>query len=192
MRELIYYVASTIDGFIARADGSLGDFPWDPEFGAALQSLFPETFPAHLRGGRMWRDENRLFDTVIMGRATYEVGLRAGVISPYPTLRQIVFSSSLADPGHPEVTVVRTDAMDGIADLKRSSGRPIWLCGGSRLAGSAHRAGLIDRILLKLNPVLFGCGKPLFEGVDRPVRLTLTSERPFASGHVLLDYRVDR
>ena len=47
MRRVTYYVAASVDGFIAHPDGSFGGFPWDDEFGAALLELFPETFPAH-------------------------------------------------------------------------------------------------------------------------------------------------
>ena len=42
MRDLVYYIATTLDGFIAREDGSFADFPWDDEFGADLLSAFPE------------------------------------------------------------------------------------------------------------------------------------------------------
>ncbi len=55
MRELVYYVASSIDGFIAHEDGTFDGFPWDDAFIADLVETFPETFPVHLRevlGGR--------------------------------------------------------------------------------------------------------------------------------------------
>ena len=82
MRDLVYYIATSLDGFIAREDGSLGDFPWDPDFGAHILATFPETFPAHLRPGEVHRSGNKRFDAVLMGRKTYEVGLREGITSP--------------------------------------------------------------------------------------------------------------
>jgi dihydrofolate reductase len=86
MRKLIYFVASTLDGFIARGDGSFADFPWSEDYLAALLEAFPETFPARFRPGAPTRTGNRLFDAVLMGRKTYEVGLAEGIASPYPTL----------------------------------------------------------------------------------------------------------
>jgi len=46
MRQVFYYVASTLDGFIAHEDGSHDGFPWDDEYGSDLLTSFPETFPA--------------------------------------------------------------------------------------------------------------------------------------------------
>ena len=76
MRELIYYVATSLDGFIARKDGSFDDFDWDEVVSDFLSDL-----------------EN--FGTVLMGRKTYEVGLREGKTSPYPNMRQILFSRTM-------------------------------------------------------------------------------------------------
>src|SRR5690606_32914308 len=97
MRELIYYVASTLDGFIAHEDGSFEGFPWDDAYGADLFASFPETIPAHLREGQSTRAGNKYFDAVLMGRKTYEVGLQEGITSPYPTLEQYVFSRTMKE-----------------------------------------------------------------------------------------------
>ena len=78
MRSVTYYVAASLDGFIAHPAGSFAGFPWDDEFGAALLEQFPETFPAHLKTEAMAAADNRVFDTVLMGRKTYEVGSKAG------------------------------------------------------------------------------------------------------------------
>src|SRR5688500_11147251 len=83
MRELKYYVACSADGFIARSNGSLVFFPSDGEHLADLMKSFPETFPTHLRETLNVRAGNRCFDTVLMGRKTYQLGLDIGVTSPY-------------------------------------------------------------------------------------------------------------
>jgi dihydrofolate reductase len=77
-RKLVYYVACTVDGFIAREDGS---FDWALFHGEHFPDLierFPETFPVHLRQALGVAQSARRFDTVLMGRKTYEVGLRGG------------------------------------------------------------------------------------------------------------------
>lgn len=186
MRDVVYYVATTLDGFIARADGSFDDFPWDEEFGSYLLDQFPETFPAHMRAdGR----ENRRFDTVLMGRATYEVGQRAGFTSPYPTLDQYLFSRTLERTPDESVTL-DADALGRVRELKRRRGRSIWLCGGSALAGDLYAAELIDEVIVKVNPIVFGEGKPLFGQTLDTSRLELRAVKRFNSGHLILTYRV--
>lgn len=186
-RDLVYYVAVTLDGFIARSDGSFDEFPWDDAYGTYLLEHFPETFPAHVR-----QDDrpNRRFDTVLMGRATYEVGLHQGISSPYPTLAQVVFSRTLEHSPDEAVTLVSTDAIEHVRSLKAQSGQSIWLCGGSVLAGDLFAVGLIDELILKVNPVVFGEGKPLFGRQVAGSRLVLRDLTRFESGHLIASYRV--
>ena len=91
MRTLTYYIATSLDGFVSRTDGSLDDFGFDGEHVADLLAEFPETIPTHLRSDLPLTDECRHFDTVLMGRTTYEVGLSLGFGSPYEHLKQYVF-----------------------------------------------------------------------------------------------------
>jgi hypothetical protein len=88
IRKLRYLVACTIDEFIAAEDGSLYDFVKDRAYFAGLFESFPETCPDHLREVLGVRGQNRHFDTVLMGRNTNELGLKLGLSSPYPTLKQ--------------------------------------------------------------------------------------------------------
>jgi dihydrofolate reductase len=192
MRELVYYVAVTLDGFIAHPDGSFDKFPWDADYGADLAAAFPETLPAHLRTPEHQRLENRWFDAVLMGRATYEVGLNEGFSNPYPTLRQYVFSRSYRESPDPHVTLVSGDAAEAVRALKQEDGKAIWLCGGSELATTMLTADLIDRLILKLNPVVFGSGIPLFAPVVTQVLTELTAHKSYPSGHMVLHYRVKR
>ena len=135
MQELIYYVASTLDGFIAHEDGSYDGFLWDEAYGAALSAAFPETIPAHCRDWEHTASDNNWFDTLLMGKA-------------------------------------------------------LWLGGGGALAGTLLAAGLIDKLIVKLNPVFFGGGIPMFAGEVKRADLELTEQRPFDNGVVLLHYRL--
>jgi dihydrofolate reductase len=188
MRPVVYFVATTLDGFIAREDGAFDAFPWDDEYGAELFASFPETIPVHIRGGGHERKDNRWFDTVLMGRETYEVGLREGISSPYPTLDQYVISSTMSESPHDAVTLVRERATDVVNALRSESGKGIWLCGGAALATSLLSAGLIDELILKMNPVVFGRGIPLFRQPVAPVRWRLSQSKTFSSGHARLHY----
>jgi dihydrofolate reductase len=189
VRELVYYVAATLDGFIAREDGSFDDFPWDDDFVASLRELYPETFPAPMRPTAT-RAENRRFDTVLMGRHTYEVGLRQGLTNPYPTLDQFVFSHTMRESPDPAVTLISDDGLPRVAEMKEQSGLAIWICGGSSLATALFSAGLIDSLVVKLNPIVFGAGIPLFGQPLPKGALLLDSSRAYGGGHVLLEYSV--
>lgn len=192
MRELVYYIATTLDGFIAHEDGSFDGFPWDDEYVSDLFASFPETIPAHLRGAKGSPDDNKWFDAVLMGRKTYEIGLREGITNPYPTLDQYVFSRTLQKSHNNQVNLIKGNAVDTVKALKQESGKAIWLCGGADLASTFLKSNLIDRLIVKLNPVVFGSGIPLFlEGIEQTT-LKLTDSKVYNSGHILLYYQVKR
>lgn len=192
MRNLIYYIATTLDGFIAHEDGSVDGFSFDESYLADLLATFPETFPSHFPGHPDPRPANRWFDTVLMGRATYEVGVKEGITNPYTTLQQYVFSRSMPASPDPNIILVSGDAVETVKALKQETGKAIWLCGGAALATSLLNADLIDGLIVKVNPVIFGSGIPLFEESKRPVALELVDHKIYASGHAVLHYRVKR
>jgi dihydrofolate reductase len=189
MRELVYLVATTVDGFIAADSGTDPDFfvfegPQVPD----LLAEFPEMIPAHGRDvlGMPRDTPNARFDTVLMGRETYGIGLKVGITSPYPHLRQLVVSSLGSRPD-PAVEVISGDVVERVRALKAEDGADIWLCGGGALA--ACLAEDIDEFILKVSPVVLGDGVPLFRGVVGPRRLTMTDHRVYSNGFMLLRYR---
>ena len=190
MKDLIYCVASTLDGYIAHEDGSYEGFLWDEAYAAAISEAFPETIPLHCRDWKHTAAENKWFDTVLMGRKTYEAGLTLGVTNPYPTLKQYVFSQTLTESPDDAVTLVSDEPADFVRNLKKGEGKAIWLCGGGALAGSLLAAGLIDKLIVKLNPVFLGGGIPMFAGEVKREDLELTEQRQFGNGVVLLHYRL--
>lgn len=190
MRELIYYIATSLDGYIAHEDGSFDGFAWDDVFVADIFENFPETIPDHLHTTETKPFENKWFDVVLMGRATYTVGLDQGITNPYPGMRQYVFSRTMTASPDPMVTLVSENAVATVTALKQESGKAIWLCGGAKLAADLYTASLIDRLIIKLNPVLFGSGIPLFAGNVDQTALKLTDSKVYPSGHVMLFYNV--
>lgn len=192
MRELIYYIATTLDGFIAHEDGSFDGFTWDDDFVADLLASFPETIPVHLKGDHGLDTDNHWFDTVLMGRKTYEAGLREGITNPYPTLDQYVFSRTLRESPDEHVTLISENAVETVKALKNKSGKAIWLCGGADLATTCLEANLIDTLIVKLNPVVFGSGISLFSGGINQTALALTESKVYKSGHLLLHYQLNR
>ncbi len=186
MRELIYYVAVTLDGRIAGPDGQFDFFPMNEAYARELNANYADALPTAAQRALGVEAPRSQWDTVIMGRATYEVALREGIKSPYAHLEQHVVSSTLRPEDYPEVTVVGGDPLGHVRALKARPGGNIWLCGGGKLA--AQLAPAIDRLVLKLNPVVAGDGIPLFEGAFRPSAWKLTAQRTFDLGVVLLTY----
>ncbi|QSB05105.1 dihydrofolate reductase family protein [Natronoglycomyces albus] len=177
MRQLVYYIAATVDGYIAGPNGQFDFFSHIADPQAGLKYLDSDTCPTHVRQA-LNRDEvpNERFDTVLMGRHTYEVGYREGISSPYAHLRQFVFSSTLGEVD-PAVTVVDRDPVETVRRLKSEDGLDIWLCGGGNLAGEL--LGEIDRLEIKRDSIVAGSGIPMFAGgfAPTPFRRTGTHQR---------------
>jgi dihydrofolate reductase len=188
MRELTYYVACSVDGFIAHTDGSQDGFSQDGEYFADLFSVFPETVPSHLREVMGIHSENKWFDTVLMGRKTYEIGLKEGVTSPYSHMQQYLFSRNIQSSPDQSIQLVSEKAIELVEHLKNLTGKGIWLCGGANLAATLFENGLIDQLILKINPFLMGSGIPLFSGVIQQAALDLTCSKIYKNGVVMLYY----
>ncbi|WEO97600.1 dihydrofolate reductase family protein [Streptomyces sp. FXJ1.172] len=186
MRRLTYYIGCSLDGFIAGPDGETDSSGFDGDLKDAILSEYPETIPTHAREALgLTGVPNKVFDTILMGRATYEPALRIGVTSPYAHLRQYVFSSTLS-PTDPEVEVVSGDPVEFVRGLKRQPGAGIWLCGGAGLAGQL--LGEIDELVVKRYPVVHGSGIPLFRAPFAPADWQLCDSRVFLTGTTLTSY----
>jgi len=187
MRKLVYYIGSTIDGYIAGPAAETDFFPLREDLLGFLASEYPETLPTHFRVQRgIDALHNKRFDTVVMGRGTYQPGLDVGITSPYQHLRQYVVSRSLQGPDYADVTLVAGDPVGLVRRLKQESGLDVWLCGGGQLAGQLLPE--IDELVLKQYPVVAGAGIPLFTGEFRPRGFDLTDSTRFANGTLVLRY----
>jgi dihydrofolate reductase len=170
MRELKYYVACSVDGFIARPDGSveeLGGRDTDFDFVATLQA----------------------FDVVLMGRKTYELSLRLGH-STDPNKKNYVFSRTMKESPDKNVEIISEGAVELVRELKQGTGKDIWLCGGGELATTLLEEKLVDEIILKVNPVLFGAGIPLLSRQVVQTELDLIESKVYRNSYMVLRYRV--
>src|SRR5690606_15867072 len=134
MRKLTYYVAATIDGFIATEDGSVDFFPVGGDHSQAITAQYPETLPTKVRESLGIAKRNSSFDTVLMGRKTHDFGVRTGTSSPYEHLRQYVVSTTLTESPGVGVELISEDPLGRVRELKKEQGLGIWLCGGGELA----------------------------------------------------------
>jgi dihydrofolate reductase len=101
------------------------------------------------------------FDTLVMGRKTYEPLIAQGGHGAQPGVDVVVFSRTLPAATHPGVRIVNDDPRQFVAELKKKPGRDIWLFGGGELFRTLLSAGLVDSVEVAVMPVLIGEGIPL-------------------------------
>ncbi|MCO1659419.1 dihydrofolate reductase family protein [Pseudonocardia humida] len=184
MRELTYFVAVSLDGFIAAPDDTFDAFPVQGDHIDWIFREWVDTLPTPGLEMVGLKADNSRFDTVLMGWKTYAAG---GVPNPYQHLRQYVFSRREREVPD-DIHLTDRDPVEVVRELKAEpDGSGIWLCGGGQLAGTLVEE--IDRFVFKVNPLLLGAGIPLF--ADRaydPRALTRVASLPFESGVVVNEY----
>lgn len=190
MRKLVYFVAVSVDGCIAGPAGQIDFFSGEGDHLAAQVSELPETIPRHFREALGVSSGPMRFDTVVMGRATYEPALSAGITDPYAPLQTVVFSRRLASKQEGGLRITAEDPVGFVRTLKERDGRDIWLCGGGELAQTLLPE--LDELVVKVNPVLAGAGIRLSAGGFDPRELSLRESRVFDSGVIWLTYEVAR
>jgi dihydrofolate reductase len=185
MRELVSYMFTSLDGFIADADGGLEWPPIDEQ----LMRFANDYFSAA--------------DGIVFGRKNYEMfvsywdGLDPAVDSVADTdvefaqifrkMTRIVVSRTLREVGE-NATLINDDVAGRISALKEEPGRSLLLICGPELRSTLTRLGLIDRYKVLVSPVVLGKGVPQFEDAQELMQLRLTGTRVFDGGVVMLDY----
>ena len=172
-RRIIYYVAASADGFIARRDGAVD---WLDR---------PRTAGDYGMG-----EFYRSVDTVLLGRKTWEIGVTLGA-SYFKGKKNYVFSRKRRR-FVPQVELVKEPVAKFARRLRSEKGKDIWLVGGGSLFASFLDAGQVDAIRVHVIPTLIGEGIPLVAPARRNVSLRLVSSRQFSDGVVNLEYEVDR
>jgi len=187
VQTLTYFIALSIDGFIAGPHDEVDFFEGSDDYMGWMAAEYADALPSHVRE-QLGIDETELtrFDTVVMGRRTYEPALTAGILSPYAHLRQVVISTTLQS-SHPQIKVVREFPLEAVRELKnRDSALGIYLAGGGRLAGELLPE--IDRLVVKRYPVVAGAGIPAFGAHFAPTSFGLESVQSFEGGNIVETY----
>jgi dihydrofolate reductase len=170
MRRIRYQVACSLDGYIASTKGGTDWIVDEPVI----------DFVA------LWEQ----FDTLLMGRLTYETARKFGTEFGDKTVW--VFSRTLRQEDHPGVTIVSDDVEKRVKELRSLPGKDIWLWGGGELFRSLLEIGCVDTVEPAIIPVLLGGGVPLLPTTAVQSKLTLTGHRVYPSGIVWLEYTIQR
>src|ERR1044071_3472065 len=172
MPEVIYYVASSLDGYIATADGSVD---WLSGFHTAGEDHGAGKLEASV-------------DVLLLGSHTYEFALKLGQW-PSPDKPSWVFTKRALRVLHPNITLTSQSPAEVMRHLDARAFRRVWLMGGGRLAASFHTEGIISRYIVSVFPVLLGSGIPFLAPHScSEEALRLVAAKPFKSGIVQLTY----
>ncbi len=179
------FIATSLDGFIARRDGSLD---WLP--GADGQPVITE---GDYDGDYGYASFMASVDALLMGRATYDAVLGLGQW-PYGETPVVVLTTrDLPLPDDP--TAVVSAISGGAHDVARrlvEQGHPRVYIDGGRTIQQFLAAGLIRRLVISRLPMLLGEGIPLFGALSADVRLRHEATESFPTGLVQSSYRIDR
>jgi dihydrofolate reductase len=159
--EIVYYVAASLDGFIATPEGGID---WLGPFEGTSEDYGYGEFYASI-------------EAVLLGRATYEQSLR---FPEWPYAGKPYWVFSRANSNTPASVV---------AEMKARGLRRAWLVGGGKLAAAFRAECLITEHIVSIVPVLLGAGVPLFDRPAPMQQLALLSSRAYANGIVQLRYR---
>ncbi len=171
MSKVVYFVASSLDGYIADATGSL---EWLTSLEGAPEDISSE-FMAKV-------------GVQVMGSATYEWLIREENVIAEPEkwsaffgqMKTVVFSSRvLPVPQGAEVVMLNGSVAEHISRIQELAGDGVtWLVGGGDLASQFLNAGLLDSVDITYAPVILGSGTPLFNEVDSRSALQLRESHP--------------
>jgi dihydrofolate reductase len=189
MRKVVLFMMVSMDGYF---EGPNHDLSWhnvDKEFNAFAANNMVES------------------GVLVFGRRTYELMANfwpkykpqagdsdnAVVTERMNNLPKIVFSKNLKAVSEGEnwknVTLKKGNIAEEIKKLKGQPGKAILVLGSSNLCVSLLEYGLLDELLIMVNPVVIGAGTPLFHGIKDKPRFKLLNTKTFKSGNILLHYQ---
>ena len=151
MGKIILYIASSLDGYIAKENGSVG---WLPK----IDSFFYDQF-------------YKTINSVILGNNTYQQVLTFGEY-PYKDKKSYVFTRNKNQTNHDNVEFVSNiDSFE--CDILPILNGNVWLVGGSQIISSFVNYDIVDEIILYVIPILLGKGIPLFANIQKEISLEL-------------------
>jgi dihydrofolate reductase len=186
MRNLIFFMHTSLDGFVAGPGGEMNWIKVDDEIFDFVGTMTDEA------------------DTALYGRVTYEMmqgywptaGDEPDASKHdkehsawYNRVSKVVLSKTLSEAGLHNTKVISDELSENINKIKQQDGKNILIFGSPRASHSLLNEGLIDEFWLFVNPIILGQGLPLFKDVPGTIKLKLAGSKAFASGVIALHYQ---
>ncbi|BCL38380.1 dihydrofolate reductase family protein [Nostoc sp. MS1] len=168
MRKIILFIASSLDGYIARESGEIDWLFTDQDYG------YTEFYDQ--------------VDTLILGNKTYQQVLS---FEEYPYMDKEVFVFSKTESGETanNAKFVNSNWLNFVNILCQSHGNNIWLVGGAQLIHFFLQHHLIDELILSIHPIILGTGIPLIvNDSSLETQLDLKNIKTFDTGLVQIFY----
>ena len=185
MRNLIFFMHTSLDGFVA---GLNGEMDWINLDEAMFDFVATMTDQA---------------DTALYGRVTYEMmqsywpkaGEQPNATKHdkehsawYNKVSKVVLSKTISEKGLDNTTIISGQLTDNINKIKKQDGKNILIFGSPGASQSLLNEGLIDEFWLFVNPIILGQGMPLFKDITGTTKLKLVDSKTFACGVIALHY----
>lgn len=187
MRNLIFFMHTSLDGFVAGPNGEMDWIKVDEEIFDFVGTMTNKS------------------DTALYGRVTYEM-----MQSYWPTagddpnaskhdkehsawynkVSKVVLSKTIAETGLQNTKVIGDNLFDNINKIKQLDGKNILIFGSPRASQSLLNEGLIDEFWIFVNPIILGKGMPLFKNISGTTKLNLIESKTFACGVIALHYSI--
>ena len=171
MTEFILFIATSIDGYIARSDGSID---WLPSPEANEEDSGYSNFYNSI-------------DALVMGSTTYKQVLGFGDW-PYPDKVSYVLTSRNLSTTRTDVLFIKGGVEEVLKNVKEKEYKRVWLMGGGNVASSFIDRGLVDEYIISIVPIILGSGVSLYHSVSE-LKLNFMSTKSYSSGVVELHYQ---
>ncbi len=176
MPQVIYHVATSLDGFIADKDGKVD---WLNNFNAFDDQEVMDDFQELMSS----------FEAILLGGGTYDFALDHGQWMS-PGTPSWVFTSRNLPILDSCIQLTSKTPATVIDEIRSKNLHRIWLMGGGKLASTFLKSGLIDEINLAIVPIFLGQGIPLISPPTAEPNLQLIESKSYASGFVSVRYQV--
>ena len=185
MRKLIFFMHTSLDGYVAGLKGEMYWIKVDEEMFDFVKTMTDQA------------------DAALYGRVTYEMmqsywpeaGDQPNASRHdkehshwYNTVSKVVLSKTMKEAGLHNTKVIGDHLSDNINKIKQQDGKNILIFGSPRASQSLLNEGLVDEFWLFVNPIILGHGMPLFKDITGTTELKLVESKTFASGVIALHY----